>query len=84
MARTGDDLGYYYVEGYIDEDYIRYEPYIESGYITDDYFQGEGAVVELDAQTMAVSTTQTVAVGRIRQGSINIAGAMSASIFAVA
>ena len=83
MARTGDNLGYYYEEGYIDEGYIRYEPYIEDGYITDNYFLGEGAVEEASA-SLSVSFTSTSAVGVIRQGDVDISGAMTATFTVVA
>lgn len=79
MARTGDSLGYYYEEGYIDEGYIRYEPYIEDGYITDDYFQGEGVVLE-GAATLSVSVTVEANVGKITQGNVILSGVFSPSI----
>lgn len=83
MARTGDDLGYYYVEDYIEEGYIRYEPYIEDDYITANYFQEEGAVLEATA-SLSVSTTATATAGRVQQANINLSGVFSPSITAVA
>lgn len=64
MARTGDSLGYYYVEDYIEEGYIRYEPYIEDGYITEDYFLGEGVTQEGSA-TLTVSATLDATIGTV-------------------
>lgn len=83
MARTGDDLGYYYVEDYIEEGYIRYEPYIEDDYITANYFQEEGAVLEATA-ALSVSTTVTATAGRVQQANINLSGVFTPSILAVA
>ena len=83
MARAGDDLGYYYVEDYIDEGYIRYEPYIEDDYIDSTYFQEEGAVLESSA-VLSVSATATATVGKIHQANINLSGVFTPSIFAVA
>lgn len=71
MARSGDALGYYYEEGYIDEDYIRYEPYIEEGYITDDYFLGEGAVLEANAN-LSSAVTISVDATRIQEGAADL------------
>ena len=83
MARTGDALGYYYEEGFIQEDYHVYEPYIEEGYVEANYFQEQtlGEVQEASAD-LSVVFTQNTQNTRIKQFAVDLGALFSPNITA--
>lgn len=85
MAQTGDELGYYYEEDYIEAGYIRYEPYIEDDYITANYFQEEGAVLEASATLLSAFNAFNIATaGVIKSSGAVLTGVFTPSVLAVA
>ena len=85
MAQTGDALGYYYEEDYIEAGYYNYEPYIQDGYVEANYFQEEGTVQEATATLLSAFNANNIATaGIIKSSSATLDGVFSPIIFAVA
>ena len=85
MAQTGDALGYYYEEDYIETGYYAYEPYIQDGYVDATYYQEEGAVQEASATLSSAFNAFNIATaGVIKSSGANLNGVFSPTIFAVA
>ena len=85
MAQTGDALGYYYVEDYIETGYYAYEPYIQEGYVLANYYQEEGTVQEASATLLSAFNAFNIATaGVIKTSGASLDGVFSPSILAVA
>ena len=83
MAQTGDELGYYYVDDYIETGYYAYEPYIAADYIDATYFQEEGAILQASA-ALTVGVAVAVSAGIIKSSSATLDGVFTPNILAVA